>query len=163
MPAPKKPNTTNATAAVIRKGNETMARKLRAAGYVVVPPEQAASVPPEIFGLYGPTDTMVTVAELAAAVGMSDAPETIAAYAGAFIEPDSRTGRLPKRWYGQGMEATFTRAEADQIEADWRRDSEAAQAGQIYPIVEPDAGLDLAAANRRHEAAVAEVAERYRP
>lgn len=55
MPAPKNPSTAAATAAVRRRGQETMATKLRAAGWVVVPPEQADSVPPELVGLYGPT------------------------------------------------------------------------------------------------------------
>lgn len=54
MPAPKRPNTAAATAAVRRRGQETMAAKLRAAGWVVVPPEQAGSVPPDIHGLFGP-------------------------------------------------------------------------------------------------------------
>lgn len=35
MPAPKTPNTAAATAAVVRRGQETMARKLRAAGWTV--------------------------------------------------------------------------------------------------------------------------------
>lgn len=38
MPAPKKPNTAAATAAVRRRGQETMAAKLRKAGWLVVPP-----------------------------------------------------------------------------------------------------------------------------
>jgi prevent-host-death family protein len=108
-------------------------------------------------------DAMITVAELAAAVGMSSAPEKVARFAGAFTEHDPRTGRLPKRWYGQGMDATFTRDEADQIIADWDQAAGAVEAGLIEPVVEAGAGLDLAAANRRHEAAVAEVQERYRP
>ena len=45
MPAPKRPNTAEATRkateARIRKGEETMAEKLRAAGWVVIPPEAA--------------------------------------------------------------------------------------------------------------------------
>lgn len=39
MPAPKRPNTAAATAAVVRRGQETMARKLRAGGWLVVAPE----------------------------------------------------------------------------------------------------------------------------
>lgn len=39
MPAPKNPNTAAATAAVRRRGQETMAAKLRAAGWAVTPPE----------------------------------------------------------------------------------------------------------------------------
>lgn len=38
MPAPKKPNTVAATAAVQYGGQETMAVKLRAAGWMVEPP-----------------------------------------------------------------------------------------------------------------------------
>lgn len=38
MPAPKKPNTAAATAVVRRRGQETMAAKLRDAGWLVVPP-----------------------------------------------------------------------------------------------------------------------------
>lgn len=41
MPAPKRPNTAAATAAVVRRGQETMAAKLRAAGWTVIPPEDA--------------------------------------------------------------------------------------------------------------------------
>ena len=40
MPAPKNPNTAAATAAVRRRGQETMAAKLRAAGWTCTPPEQ---------------------------------------------------------------------------------------------------------------------------
>lgn len=40
MPAPKRPNTTAATAAVVRRGHETMARKLREAGWTVIPPAE---------------------------------------------------------------------------------------------------------------------------
>lgn len=40
MPAPKTPNTAAATAAVRRRGQETMAAKLREAGWLVVPPEK---------------------------------------------------------------------------------------------------------------------------
>jgi hypothetical protein len=47
MPAPKKPNTTAATAATRRRGQETMAAKLRAAGWVCIPPEQADPSTPE--------------------------------------------------------------------------------------------------------------------
>lgn len=41
MPAPKKPNTAKATETVIRKGQETMAAKLREAGWEVTPPYAA--------------------------------------------------------------------------------------------------------------------------
>lgn len=41
MPAPKTPNTAAATAATMRRGDETAARKLRARGWLVVPPELA--------------------------------------------------------------------------------------------------------------------------
>jgi len=48
MPAPKRPNTTAATAAVVRRGQETQAAKLRAAGWAVLSPEQVDSLPPEV-------------------------------------------------------------------------------------------------------------------
>lgn len=38
MPAPKNPNTAAATAAAVRRGQETAAAKLRAAGWTVTPP-----------------------------------------------------------------------------------------------------------------------------
>ncbi len=38
MPAPKRPNTTAATEAVRRRGQETMAARLREAGWTVIPP-----------------------------------------------------------------------------------------------------------------------------
>lgn len=44
MPAPKRPNTTAATAAVVRRGQETQAAKLRAAGWLVLSPEEAATI-----------------------------------------------------------------------------------------------------------------------
>jgi hypothetical protein len=40
MPAPKRPNTAPATAALVRRGQETMAAKLREAGWTVTPPER---------------------------------------------------------------------------------------------------------------------------
>lgn len=40
MPAPKRPNTAAATEAVRRRGQETQAAKLRAAGWVVMSPEE---------------------------------------------------------------------------------------------------------------------------
>lgn len=40
MPAPKTPNTSAATAANQRRGDETAAARLRAAGWLVVPPER---------------------------------------------------------------------------------------------------------------------------
>ncbi len=39
MPAPKRPNTAAATEAVRRRGQETMAARLREAGWTVIPPE----------------------------------------------------------------------------------------------------------------------------
>jgi hypothetical protein len=41
MPAPKNPNTSAAAESRRRIGQETMARKLREAGWVVIPPEEA--------------------------------------------------------------------------------------------------------------------------
>lgn len=48
MPAPKRPNTTAATAAVVRRGQETVAAKLRSAGWIVLPPEQVADLPDDV-------------------------------------------------------------------------------------------------------------------
>lgn len=107
-------------------------------------------------------DIMVTVAELAAAVGMSTAPEKVAAFAGCFTEPDfARTGRLPKPWNGQGMAATFTRAQADQLIADWHDAAQAAEDGNVHPEAFVD--MSLAEYNRREDAAIAEVRDRFRP
>lgn len=47
MPAPKRPNTAAATAAVRRRGDETAAARLRAHGWIVIPPEAVAQLPPE--------------------------------------------------------------------------------------------------------------------
>lgn len=44
MPAPKRPNTAAATFAVVHRGHETMAKKLRAAGWVVVAPENEQQI-----------------------------------------------------------------------------------------------------------------------
>ncbi len=44
MTAPKSPRTAAATAAVRRRGQETMARKLREAGWLCFPPEVAAEL-----------------------------------------------------------------------------------------------------------------------
>jgi hypothetical protein len=48
MPAPKKPNTAAATAAVRRRGDETAASRLRAHGWLVVPPEAVTELPVEV-------------------------------------------------------------------------------------------------------------------
>jgi hypothetical protein len=48
MPAPKRPNTTAATAAVVRRGQETRAARLRAAGWLALPPEVVAGLPSEV-------------------------------------------------------------------------------------------------------------------
>lgn len=44
MPAPKRPNTAAATAAVRRRGDETAAARLRRHGWLVVPPEVVAEL-----------------------------------------------------------------------------------------------------------------------
>lgn len=48
MPAPKRPNTAAATAAVRRRGDETAANRLRAHGWLVVPPEAVAQLPADM-------------------------------------------------------------------------------------------------------------------
>jgi prevent-host-death family protein len=93
-------------------------------------------------------EEMLGVAELAAAVLMSSSPEKVARWAGCFTPHDPRTGRLPKPWYGQGMDATFTREQIEQLRAEWHRDA-AHMEGMEFLL--PD------------DAEVAEVAERYRP
>lgn len=45
MPAPKSPNTAAATAAVLRRGDETAAARLRSHGWLVIPPEAVAELP----------------------------------------------------------------------------------------------------------------------
>ena len=48
MPAPKRHNTTAATAKVVRRGDDTAAGRLREHGWLVVPPEALAELPAEI-------------------------------------------------------------------------------------------------------------------
>ncbi|MGC4886646.1 hypothetical protein [Micromonospora sp. DT227] len=90
---------------------------------------------------------MITITDLAAELGMSSDPEKVALFVGAFAENDTRTGRLAKRWAGQGMEATFTRDEADELIAEWDRHATYAEA-VAYLSGDPE---DVA------------VAERYQP
>lgn len=107
--------------------------------------------------------TMATVYDIAAAVGMTASPEKVAAFAGCLAAHDPRTGRIPQPWHGKGMAAVFTQEQAERLIAEWRRAAHDADAGRIEPAIEADAGIDPAAAERRHHAAVAEVRERYRP
>jgi prevent-host-death family protein len=93
-------------------------------------------------------EPMITMAELAAQVGMSSAPEKVAAFVGALTEHDPRTGQLAKRWAGQGMDATFTREEADAIVADWNAHWRSAE---ILEYVSSE------------DAEAVEIADRYRP
>lgn len=88
-----------------------------------------------------------TVADLAMSVGMSRNPERVARWAGCFIEHDPRTGRLPKPWWGQGMGATFSQTQLDQLTAEWHEDATLAE-GMAIDNPDPVA---------------AEVVERYRP
>jgi len=104
-------------------------------------------------------EEMVSLAELARRVGMQSAPEKVARWAGCLAPHDPRTGTLPKPWHGMGMDAAFTAAQADQLEADWHRDRDAVEDGDIYdpyPGYDPDweAG---------HSDRVAEVQDRFRP
>lgn len=48
MPAPKNPNTAAATAAVLRRGDDTAATRLRKHGWLVIPPEAVTELPAEI-------------------------------------------------------------------------------------------------------------------
>lgn len=59
MPAPKRANTSPATQAAtakrIRAGQETQAARLRAAGWIAVPPEHADQLPADIRDRWGAT------------------------------------------------------------------------------------------------------------
>lgn len=55
MAETEKPRTARATELNIRRGQNRQADKLRAAGWVAIPPEAAGSLPPEIYRLFGPT------------------------------------------------------------------------------------------------------------
>lgn len=48
MPAPKRPNTAAATAAVRRRGDETAAERLREHGWIVIPPEVATNLSDDV-------------------------------------------------------------------------------------------------------------------
>ena len=48
MPAPKNPNTAAATASVRRRGDETAATRLRAHGWLVIPPEAVTELPADV-------------------------------------------------------------------------------------------------------------------
>lgn len=48
MPAPKKPNTAAATAAVRRRGDETAAARLRSHGWLALPPEAVDGLPVDV-------------------------------------------------------------------------------------------------------------------
>ncbi|MET0426299.1 MAG: type II toxin-antitoxin system Phd/YefM family antitoxin [Actinoplanes sp.] len=93
-------------------------------------------------------EATVTLLELAARLGMSAAPEKVARFAGAFTEHDPRTGRLPQPWAGQGLNARFTPAQADQIEHDWYQEADNAERLVYLVPGDPD---------------FAELASRYRP
>lgn len=80
----------------------------------------------------------ITLAELTAELNLpADAAERVARFAGAFRDPAdaAKTGRLPKRWEGQGMAATFTRDEAEELVAEWHRAAAAVEAGATLPCV----------------------------
>lgn len=48
MPAPRRPNTAAATAAVRRRGDETAAARLRTHGWLVIPPEVLTELPADV-------------------------------------------------------------------------------------------------------------------
>jgi prevent-host-death family protein len=74
---------------------------------------------------------VITVVDIATELGSPSLAEKFARFAGAFEIHDPRTGRLPKRWNGQGMAATFTRDEADALIAEWDRSAAHAE-GMAY-------------------------------
>lgn len=94
-------------------------------------------------------EPMITMAELAAHNDMSRNVRKFAGMIGALTEHDPRTGQLPKRWTGQGMDVLFTHAEADEITAEWRAGRHSAE------IAWED--------NVTDDPEVDEVVERYRP
>ena len=70
------------------------------------------------------TGRMVTVVELATAFGLSAFDgERAARFVGAFITPEryAKTGRIAPRWAGEGITATFTRDEVEELTAEWYR------------------------------------------
>lgn len=80
----------------------------------------------------------VTVAGLTALLGLpADAGERVARFAGAFTAPSeyTRTGRIPPRWAGQGMDAIFTPAEADDLDAEWHRAARRVEADATLPYL----------------------------
>ncbi len=48
MPAPKRPNTVDATASVVRRGDETARARLLNHGWIVIPPEVVAQLPADL-------------------------------------------------------------------------------------------------------------------
>lgn len=85
-------------------------------------------------------DTLtVTVADIATELGDPGLAEKLARFAGAFEQHDPRTGRLPKRWQGQGLDARFTRDEADELIAEWHRGAAHAEGVLYLNPDDPDA------------------------
>lgn len=76
------------------------------------------------------TGRLMTVADLAAAFGLPASEGRRAArFAGAFRDRDeyTRTGRVPPRWAGLGLDATFTRGEIAALTAEWNRSATSAE------------------------------------
>jgi DNA-binding XRE family transcriptional regulator len=99
---------------------------------------------------------MITIAELAVSLGLpASAQERVARFADAFTDPAdyAKTGRVAPRWAGQGLDATFTHDEAEEIEAEWHRTATAIEAGAILPYIN----------EAETEADLKEIAERYQP
>jgi hypothetical protein len=71
MPAPKRPNTAAATAAVIRKAQDRKAAELREAGWLVVPPERLGDL----------VRTLASPADAPAAAGRGEAVAEVLAAA----------------------------------------------------------------------------------
>lgn len=93
-------------------------------------------------------ESMLTLTDLAAALDMARSPEKVARWAGCLTPVDPRTGRIPEPWHGKGMGARFTRAEADQLIAQWNHDSTDAERVEYLSNEDPEA---------------VEIADRYRP
>lgn len=85
-------------------------------------------------------EAMLTVIDLTRELGLpATAADKVARFVGAFEIHDPRTGRLPKRWAGLGMDATFTRDEAEDLIDQWHRSAASAEGLACLLPGDPDA------------------------
>lgn len=94
---------------------------------------------------------LLTWGDLAVRVGLprDTGAEKTARFAGALTAHDPRTGRTPKPWTGKGIDYRLTRAQADELAAEWGRMADDAER------------LSYLSDGRDPE--VEEIADRYRP